>query len=66
MADPNQAAAAHHDTREGAQQHQMPLHAEKMPGRNDLCPCGSNKKFKNCHGKRTGLISSDERKDFQS
>ncbi len=54
MADPNQAAAAHHDTREGAQQHQMPLHAEKMPGRNDLCPCGSGKKFKNCHGK--GLV----------
>ncbi|NLQ13892.1 preprotein translocase subunit SecA [Olsenella sp. KGMB02461] len=21
-------------------------------GRNDLCPCGSGKKFKNCHGKR--------------
>ncbi|WP_227658808.1 SEC-C metal-binding domain-containing protein [Streptococcus pseudopneumoniae] len=21
-------------------------------GRNELCPCGSGKKFKNCHGKR--------------
>lgn len=20
------------------------------PGRNDLCPCGSGKKFKKCHG----------------
>ena len=20
------------------------------PGRNDLCPCGSGKKFKHCHG----------------
>ena len=20
-------------------------------GRNDLCPCGSGKKFKNCHGR---------------
>jgi preprotein translocase subunit SecA len=20
-------------------------------GRNDLCPCGSGKKYKNCHGK---------------
>jgi preprotein translocase subunit SecA len=20
-----------------------------LPGRNDLCPCGSGKKFKNCH-----------------
>src|SRR5574344_6070 len=54
LTDPNQAAAAHQDTREGAQQHQMPIHAEKMPGRNDPCPCGSGKKFKNCHGK--GLV----------
>ncbi|QQA42894.1 preprotein translocase subunit SecA [Pelagovum pacificum] len=23
------------------------------PGRNDLCPCGSGKKFKHCHGKLT-------------
>jgi uncharacterized protein YecA (UPF0149 family) len=23
-------------------------HAEKQPGRNDKCPCGSSKKFKNC------------------
>ncbi|MBK1636099.1 SEC-C metal-binding domain-containing protein, partial [Rhodovulum adriaticum] len=21
------------------------------PGRNDLCPCGSGKKFKHCHGR---------------
>lgn len=21
-------------------------------GRNDLCPCGSGKKFKNCHGRK--------------
>ena len=29
----------------------MPLHAEKKVGRNDPCPCGSGKKYKNCHGK---------------
>ena len=23
----------------------------KTVGRNDLCPCGSNEKFKKCHGK---------------
>lgn len=23
----------------------------KKPGRNDLCPCGSSKKFKKCHGR---------------
>ena len=30
---------------------QQPLVKDKMPGRNDPCPCGSGKKFKNCHGK---------------
>jgi preprotein translocase subunit SecA len=29
----------------------MPLKVEKTVGRNDPCPCGSGKKFKNCHGK---------------
>ena len=28
-----------------------PIRAEKKVGRNDLCPCGSGKKYKNCHGK---------------
>jgi len=26
-----------------------PRKVEKLPGRNDLCPCKSGKKFKNCH-----------------
>lgn len=30
---------------------QTPLRAELKVGRNDACPCGSGKKFKNCHGK---------------
>ena len=52
LTDPNQAAAAHHDTREGAQQvNRTPIIKDKMPGRNDPCPCGSGKKFKNCHGR---------------
>ena len=29
---------------------QEPVRAEKRVGRNDLCPCGSGKKYKNCHG----------------
>ncbi|MDT2805492.1 preprotein translocase subunit SecA [Vagococcus lutrae] len=29
---------------------QQPIRVEKV-GRNDLCPCGSGKKYKNCHGK---------------
>jgi preprotein translocase subunit SecA len=28
----------------------QPVRAEKTVGRNDPCPCGSGKKFKNCHG----------------
>ena len=27
-----------------------PRRVEKTPGRNDLCPCGSGKKYKKCHG----------------
>ena len=32
-------------------QRQMPVHVEKKVGRNDPCPCGSGKKYKNCHGR---------------
>ena len=49
MVDPNQAAAAAQDTR--AQQPRTPIMKDKLPGRNDPCPCGSGKKFKNCHGR---------------
>ena len=49
LVDRNQQAAAQHDTR--AQQHHQPVVKDKLPGRNDPCPCGSGKKFKNCHGK---------------
>ena len=30
---------------------QAPVHVEKKVGRNEPCPCGSGKKYKNCHGK---------------
>jgi preprotein translocase subunit SecA len=36
------------DTRE--QQKPTPVRVEQKVGRNDPCPCGSGKKFKNCHG----------------
>jgi len=32
------------------QQRQQPIRVEKKIGRNDPCPCGSGKKYKNCHG----------------
>ena len=47
--DPNQQAAAARDTRE--QPKREPIRAEKTVGRNDPCPCGSGKKYKNCHGR---------------
>ena len=48
LTDPNQQAAAGRDTRE--QKHE-PVRVQKTPGRNNPCPCGSGKKFKNCHGR---------------
>lgn len=32
----------------------QPVVAEKKVGRNEPCPCGSGKKYKNCHGKNAG------------
>ena len=47
-----QQQAASQDTRETADQvNHVPYRAEKMPRPNDPCPCGSGKKFKNCHGR---------------
>ena len=51
LSDGGAAEAAQRDTRERRQE---PIVKEKTPGRNDPCPCGSGKKFKNCHGK--GLV----------
>ena len=52
LTDQSQAAAAHQDTREQAQQvNRTPYIKDKMPRPNDPCPCGSGKKFKNCHGR---------------
>ena len=49
--DPNQQAAAQQDTREAVKRE--PIRAEKTVGRNDPCPCGSGKKYKNCHGRNS-------------
>ena len=38
-------------TNGGEPKSRMPVHVDKQVGRNDPCPCGSGKKFKNCHGK---------------
>ncbi|MCF0173379.1 MAG: preprotein translocase subunit SecA [Bacteroidales bacterium] len=36
--------------RNAAPRSNAPVHVEKKVGRNDPCPCGSGKKYKNCHG----------------
>ena len=38
----------------GEQKSNTPIKVEKKIGRNDPCPCGSGKKYKNCHGQ--GLV----------
>ena len=38
-------------TNGGQPRSKMPRRVEKTVGRNDPCPCGSGKKYKNCHGK---------------
>lgn len=35
---------------QGEKSKPAPVHVEKVVGRNDLCPCGSGKKYKSCHG----------------
>ena len=44
------AEKANSDGSSSEQPAQGPVRAEKRVGRNDLCPCGSGKKYKNCHG----------------
>jgi preprotein translocase subunit SecA len=38
-------------TNSSEQKTNTPVRVEKKTGRNDPCPCGSGKKYKNCHGK---------------
>ena len=51
----NEMSETQQQMRQAAQQQQQvnrtPVIRDKMPRPNDLCPCGSGKKFKKCHGK---------------
>ena len=44
---PDQASGSDSEKNKKAE----PVRVEKKVGRNDPCPCGSGKKYKNCHGK---------------
>ena len=53
--DMSQMQARHQDlSTNGEQKANTPVRVERKVGRNDPCPCGSGKKYKNCHGK--GLV----------
>lgn len=51
----HEAASAIEGGEESGEQQEMPVEPfvreGKKVGRNELCPCGSGKKFKQCHGK---------------
>ncbi|MCQ2172954.1 MAG: preprotein translocase subunit SecA [Bacteroidales bacterium] len=50
--DMSQMQAQHSDLSiNGEPQSRGPVKVDKQIGRNDPCPCGSGKKYKNCHGK---------------
>ncbi|HLT86701.1 MAG TPA: preprotein translocase subunit SecA [Sphingobacterium sp.] len=49
LASPTGVSDEDRDTRE--QQITQPIRKTQTVGRNDECPCGSGKKYKNCHGK---------------
>ncbi|MCK5169435.1 MAG: SEC-C domain-containing protein, partial [Bacteroidales bacterium] len=44
---PDQATGGDEEKKQKAQ----PVRVDKKVGRNDPCPCGSGKKYKNCHGR---------------
>lgn len=51
--EPEEVAAAQQEAQASAQQEALPQEEDPFAhvGRNDPCPCGSGKKFKDCHGK---------------
>ena len=52
--DPSLAAAQNGSINQGMPNQevvQKPVHVEDVPGRNELCFCGSGKKYKHCHGR---------------
>ena len=45
------SAASNENSQNELTEKPQPIHADAKVGRNDPCPCGSGKKYKNCHGK---------------
>jgi preprotein translocase subunit SecA len=55
---PDAAAAGQADTPGATRQAPTPVRVQKLPGRNDLCWCGSGKKYKHCHMKTDSVGSN--------
>ncbi|MDI9358839.1 MAG: preprotein translocase subunit SecA [Phycisphaerales bacterium] len=47
----NNAQGSSQDANTGEELKREPIKVGPKTGRNDLCPCGSGKKYKHCHGK---------------
>lgn len=52
------AAGLKAETAGATQQAPTPIRVQKLPGRNDLCHCGSGKKYKHCHMKSDMLAGN--------
>jgi preprotein translocase subunit SecA len=50
-ANPSELITSRQQAAPATQGARQPVHAVKTAGRNDPCPCGSGKKFKQCHGR---------------
>ena len=61
----NNAAPKREDVLKPGEHHNMTVRKAKKPGRNDLCPCGSGKKYKNCCGAGNGA-QADESEQAES
>ena len=51
--DLNEGSSSGSSSNNKEKQKVQPIRVEKKVGRNDPCPCGSGKKYKNCHGRAT-------------
>jgi hypothetical protein len=57
---PDAAAAGQAETPGATKQAPTPVRVQKQPGRNDLCWCGSGKKYKHCHMKADSMGGNGE------
>ena len=55
----NSAAPKRENVLKPGEHHNMTIRKAKKPGRNDLCPCGSGKKYKNCCGAGNGAQADE-------